>query len=149
VHRFGIPGDRLHDSLLSLNQAMARRRGISTGSATNGNMTGNRDLQILYGQAPRIKALANAVDVGEMRHAPRPETLKYRLEALSMRRHLILHPQPRLRRGYAGDQVVSLKLPQLLVEYFGRYSSHGASKFTKSECPVVQALENHWLPAAF
>jgi hypothetical protein len=94
-------------------------------------------LQILSGQETRIEALAEAVQVGEMRPAPRPKTLKYGLEGLSVTRHLILHPEPWLRRGYAGDEVISLKLPQLLPKYFGRYSSHGASKFTKSECPAV------------
>jgi uncharacterized glyoxalase superfamily protein PhnB len=106
-------------------------------------------LEILCGQATRIEALAGAVYVGEMRHAPRAETLKYRPEGLSVRRHLILHAKPRLRCGCAGDNVVSLKLAQLLPKDFGRDAPHGSLKFAKSECPVIQTLKNHWLPAAF
>jgi hypothetical protein len=149
VHRFGISGDRLHYTLFFLDRDGPPTARYFDGLATNGKMTGNRDPPILSGQATSIDVLADAVHMGEMRHAPGPETLKYGLEGSSMRGHLILHPEPRLRRGYAGDKVVSLKLPQLLAKYFGRYPSHGASKFTKSERPAVQALENHWLPTAF
>jgi len=114
------------------------------------NVIGKRDiLEILSGQETRIEALAGTVHVGEMRHAPRPETLKYRPERLPVRRHLILHAEPRLRCGCAGDNVVSLKLAQLLPKYFGRDSRHGSLKFAKSECPVVETLKNHWLPTAF
>jgi hypothetical protein len=116
-----------------------------------GNMIGRRDSiwQILSGQATRIESLAGVVLVGEMHHAPRPETLKYGLERFSVRCHLIHYPESQLRRGYAGDEVVSLKLPQLLSKNFGRYSRHGPPKLTKSESSAAQALENHWLSPAF
>jgi hypothetical protein len=96
-------------------------------------MIGKRDISdVLSRQETRIEALASAIQVGEMRPAPCPETLKYRLEGLAVGRHLILHAEARLRCGYAGYNVVSLKLAQLLPKYFGRYSCHGALKFTKS-----------------
>src|SRR5262249_31029877 len=84
-----------------------------------------------------------------MHHAPRPETLKYRLERLSVRRHLILYPESRLRRGYASDEVVRLELPQLLSKNLGRHPRHGTPKLAKSEPSAAQALEDHWLPPAF
>jgi hypothetical protein len=83
------------------------------GTCTRQRQAGNirkapKHLQILSGQEARIEALAEAVQVGEMRPAPRPKTLKYGLEGLSVTRHLILHPEPWLRRGYAGDEVYGL-----------------------------------------
>src|SRR5689334_13474938 len=93
---------------------------------------GCRIFLILSAQKTRIESLADAVPVREMRHSPGPKTLEYGLESLSMRRHLILHPEPRPRRGQADHEVVSLKLPQLFPKYLSCYSSHRAPKFAKS-----------------
>jgi len=87
--------------------------------------------------------------VGEVYHAPGPEALEYGPKRSSVRRHLISNSDPRLGCRASDDEVIRFKLPQLLPKHLGRYSSHGASKFTQPEGSLVQAMENHWLPAAF